>query len=254
MQKSLAPLIIVTAIFLSACSSISIDESSKARILYRDRTETQNTTSCYRDKKAKTTTCQTIPVTVTTVLVEIAVAKSAARDDCYLILNGRIDEEFASAFEKGLSQLLEMKCERRIAVLSSSGGRVRDAMQIGTKIRANGIDTLFDGRKGRGNRCASSCTLIFIAGRNRIVTENPVGFFSGNMGFHQWSRGVGIEKACTNPDAIRRSLAPYAHRMLPAVVAEQFIDMTIKTECHKTENYSPEELIKLGIANQMDIH
>jgi hypothetical protein len=183
-------------------------------------------------------------------LAEVAVAKSATGDDCYIILNGRIDEEFATAFEKSLSDLLELKCARRIAVLSSPGGRVREAMQIGIKIRTNDIDTLFDAVKGKGNRCASACTLIFIAGKNRIVTESPLSILSSSMGFHQWSKGIGTDKTCTNPDNIRRGLKPYASRMLSTEVADKFIEMTIKTECNKTENYSPEDLIKLGIANR----
>jgi hypothetical protein len=240
-------------VVLSGCSSISVDESTKKRTLYRDRTDIQNTTSCYTDKKSKTRTCNTIPITVTTVLAEVAVAKASTGDDCYLILNGRIDEELTAAFDKSLADILGMKCSRRIAVLSSPGGRVRDAMAIGGKIRSNDIDTLFDGVKGRGNRCASSCTLIFIAGRNRIVTENPIGLLSSNMGFHQWSRGIGTEKTCTNPDTIRRGLQSYATRMLPPAAADQFIEMTIKTECKKMENFSPEELIGLGIATRKEL-
>lgn len=238
---------------LASCSSISIDESTRRRSLYRDRVDTQNVSYCYTDKKTKTTTCSTIPVPVITVLAEVAVAKASTSDVCYLVLNGRIDDELSVAFEKSLAELLTMNCSRKIAVLSSPGGRVRNAVEIGLKIRGNGFDTLFDGVKGRGNRCASSCTLIFIAGHARIVTENPISLLSGQMGFHRWSRGIGNEEACLNPDIIRRGLKPYAEKMLPVEAASHFIDMTVNTECNKVENLSPDELVKLGIANRKSL-
>jgi hypothetical protein len=243
----------VSFVFFSGCSSIVIDSDTRKQFLYKERVDPATATMCYPDPKTKTLSCFPVETKITTVIAEVTVAKSPHNDDCFLILNGRIDKDLASAFDKSIEELESMQCSRKIVVLSSPGGDVSTAMQIGSKIRSLQIDTLFDGARGKGNRCASSCTLLFIAGKNRIVTENTIGRFSSDMGFHQWSKSAEPNRDCTNPDTIRKLLNPYASRMLSVNSASKFIEMTINTECGLISNYSPAQLFEFGIATHTKI-
>jgi len=57
-------------------------------------------------------------------------------------------------------------------LLSSPGGRVAEARKIFDLVRERGLDTFVS------DECSSACTLVFVAGRNRLVGQN------GRLGFH----------------------------------------------------------------------
>ena len=57
-------------------------------------------------------------------------------------------------------------------LLSSPGGRVAEADKIFDLVRKRGLDTFVS------DECSSACTLVFVAGQNRLVGQN------GKLGFH----------------------------------------------------------------------
>lgn len=58
--------------------------------------------------------------------------------------------------------------------LASPGGRVVEARDLSEIVRARGLSTIADGN------CASACTVVFMAGRDRVITP------ASTLGFHRY--------------------------------------------------------------------
>jgi hypothetical protein len=89
-----------------------------------------------------------------------------------LLLSGRIEHSDAARFERFLD---ETSPPPDMIALHSPGGRVVDAMQIGSVIRERELDTLMT----PGAACVSACPLILFAGVERVVSR------SSWVGLHQ---------------------------------------------------------------------
>ncbi len=81
----------------------------------------------------------------------------------------------------------------RYVYLASGGGFVAEAIEIGRLVRAEGLSTIVDARKAV---CASACTAIFIAGRQRFYLNAPEASDlrqrpgRGGLGFHDGNSAV----------------------------------------------------------------
>lgn len=84
--------------------------------------------------------------------------------------------ELSGGIKYGLASQVEtlLKAAPNIAglLLSSPGGRVAEAEKVFNLVRSRGLDTFVS------DECSSACTLIFVAGRNRLVGQ------FGKLGFH----------------------------------------------------------------------
>ena len=60
-----------------------------------------------------------------------------------------------------------------LLVLDSNGGRIAEAQQLALVVQTRNLDTYVE------NLCASACTFVFLAGKNRAATPNA------RIGFHQ---------------------------------------------------------------------
>jgi hypothetical protein len=85
-----------------------------------------------------------------------------------LYVSGPIAAGLGDAVEKAITSTKGL----RIVVLDSWGGDTHEAMRIATAIEGNHLST------GVDHRCASACTFIFAAGRERILLP------PGKLGFH----------------------------------------------------------------------
>jgi hypothetical protein len=97
--------------------------------------------------------------------------------------------------------------------LDSIGGRVYEAQRIANLIRAKGLDTYVTGR------CLSACTVIFLGGRNRLVTpEAKLGFhqpdFPG-MTARERNRVIAVEERRLKQLGISEEFAKHANATLP---------------------------------------
>ncbi len=67
--------------------------------------------------------------------------------------------------------------DARLVHLSSPGGRLFEARRIAAEVRRRGLDTYVDGE------CASACTVVLMAGRDRGATPNArIGFHRSRFG------------------------------------------------------------------------
>jgi hypothetical protein len=85
-----------------------------------------------------------------------------------LYIRGEIDGGLADAINESLTQTPDI----RSAFLDSPGGEVTAAMRIAQMLKARGISTVVR------RDCASACTIIFSAGRERLLLS------PGRLGFH----------------------------------------------------------------------
>jgi hypothetical protein len=85
-----------------------------------------------------------------------------------LVVTGPIDVGLFPAVEKALADTPAI----RIVVLDSPGGDVGEARRVAAMVRLRRLST------GVNRDCSSACTIIFIAGTERILLP------SGKLGFH----------------------------------------------------------------------
>jgi hypothetical protein len=89
------------------------------------------------------------------------------RDGRELEFSGGITFGAAKEFERFTDAMGALK----LVHLNSSGGRIEEAQRIGNIIRKRGLSTYVVGR------CLSACTIIFLSGRERLISpESKIGF------------------------------------------------------------------------------
>jgi len=129
--------------------------------------------------------------------------------------------------------LLDATPSVKLVSLQSKGGRVVEAQRISDIIRSRGLDTYVP------NQCASACTLIFLAGRNRLVGTQ------GGLGFHQsdfpgWS------------EVNRRSAQEEQRKLLVrAGVSNTFASKALRTPPNEIWFPTAAELINNGVATRI---
>lgn len=108
--------------------------------------------------------------------VEIALGKQLGPPVVYqlrvdgksLLLQGGMNDGAA----EGLERMLRASPSVKTVVLYSAGGWVREGKLVGEVIRRHGLNTYVE------QECSSSCTLAFLAGRDRAMDPR------GHIGFH----------------------------------------------------------------------
>lgn len=89
-----------------------------------------------------------------------------------LLLSGRIEPGDGARFIEHLDGLAEPP---ETVALHSPGGSVSDALEIGRRLRADGVVT----RMGPGTACFSACPYILASGTERVVSR------TASVGVHQ---------------------------------------------------------------------
>ena len=103
----------------------------------------------------------------------IPVAEIAlAPDGLSIVLAGPI----GSGSSERLRQVLEHAPQATVVRLDSPGGRLFEGVAIAREIQRHGLDTYAEGE------CSSACTLVLLAGRERLAPRAP------HVGFHRASR------------------------------------------------------------------
>ena len=97
------------------------------------------------------------------------ISATVSPDGRTMLLHGTLGEGSASK----VRLLLESSAGIRTVALDSAGGRLYEALAIADEIRTRQLDTYAEGL------CASACTLVFLAGRDRGATPNA------RIGFHR---------------------------------------------------------------------
>jgi ATP-dependent protease ClpP protease subunit len=251
-MRSRFNLIIVSLFFLifaTGCSTLNIDSNSKSYLLRQTQKVSTPNSYCYKDNKTGIENCIDYDIEYEKVVKGVFVSRISDNEDCVIGVTGMIDSSVKDAFLVAANNAIEMNCKKTIVVLDSFGGEVDAAIDIGIAVRKNQFNTLFDARQGSNVICASACTLIFIAGVSRVVTENVFQFSSAKMGFHQWQPINNTAGDCSDQGRMRKRLTRYTEVMLSKSAASKFIELTLGVDCNQILRVTPEDLVNFGIAN-----
>ena len=150
-----------------------------------------------------------------------------AIDGQSLRLDGWIVVGTANHFE----EILDQNPQVRRIYLTSGGGRIREARQMASAIRARKLSTTASGD------CSSACTILFLAGRERSAA------MGSSLGFHSPS-GVGLsdeEARSSSPDM----RASYEAAGLPY----DFVERAMSTPSSSMWRPTEKQLVSAGVIN-----
>ena len=165
-------------------------------------------------------------------------------DECTIEITGEITSNTISLFNKAVFEVNSRICKEKWVILSSDGGTVIHAMEIGQIIKNKGYNTQIH----HGNSCASACGMIFISGKNRAISSSV---FPTRIGFHQMSKSSYSDKTCIVDanNEISQILKSYSRKMLPEKSANFFYNRVMETDCNKISYISSDEALSEGISN-----
>lgn len=149
-----------------------------------------------------------------------------------ILLAGGINDGSADQLERAL----QMAPSVSTVVLASDGGWIREGEMLADVIRHRGLNTYVEGR------CASACTIAFLAGKERVSAP------SARLGFHA-SRSVGNVDAETSPIETARIVAIYREAGLP----ENFIRKAVSTPSGELWFPSHQELLTAGVLTRQSL-
>ena len=86
-----------------------------------------------------------------------------------------LDGDVAHGVTKAVTQKLQENPQVNQFRLTSSGGNIFEARGLAKLVTRHGLSTLVDGE------CSSACTIIFMAGKHRTITNGS------RLGFHQYA-------------------------------------------------------------------
>ena len=107
--------------------------------------------------------------------------------------------DMAAIRNKGITNDIEFA----IVFLESEGGLIKDALEIGARIRTLNYSTIVETGKG----CYSACALIWIAGADRYMND---GSLIGVHAAYRINDGVALESGVANGISLE-SKREYAH-------------------------------------------
>lgn len=146
-------------------------------------------------------------------------------DARFLVLDGGIKYGLASQVDL----LLGAAPNVTGLLLSSPGGRIAEAQKVFELVHKRGLDTFVS------DECSSACTLIFTAGRNRLVGQN------GRLGFHG-----GFFPGMSERD-LRDMNDAWADLYRSAGLSAAFLDRALRVPPESIWYPTPEELREAGV-------
>lgn len=195
---------------------------------------------------AGTTAAQQVPAATQEVITyrggRFVIVQSAG-GACVIALQGQITTDAAPRFRDVLQRGTSNGCVDPLLLLESPGGVLFDALDLGYEIRRAGFRTVTRAA------CASACSMIFLAGRERALVGPRAA-----IGLHQPARSGGGYRVCdpTTYSSAARGVSSYIKAMIPAH-AEEVIKLALETPCDKIEWVYGQRALELGIATRLDV-
>ncbi|NDV90910.1 hypothetical protein GTH32_06815 [Alteromonas sp. 345S023] len=153
------------------------------------------------------------------------------------LLNHGSELELSGGIEVGNETLLQQTLEANPNIttlhLHSIGGRILGAVRLAELVEQFNLDTYVK------ESCASACTLVYLAGRQRFIGED------GQLSFHAASLGG----SSTHDD--HPLSGTLREQYENANVPEWFLKKVFKTPNHELWTPTHQELIKAGIVDEV---
>lgn len=148
-----------------------------------------------------------------------------------VILNGSLGEGSADA----IKHVLDTTANATTLVLASNGGRLLEAQKIAAIVRERHLNTYTE------TLCASACTYIFLAGKDRAATPNA------KIGFHQ-PTFVGLDSQ-SKKEVSQKMAMIYREAGLP----DPFIQRITATVSDDMWFPTREELIRANVLTRVSL-
>lgn len=163
---------------------------------------------------------------------------------CELRLSGLIDNKLVALFQQTLQTDPSISnCKEVKVVLSSTGGNVYPAFNLGNMIRAKNFSTQI----AQNAICVSACNIVYIGGVKRYMAQSSP---STKVGFHQMISLNGGNDKCMdiydNSD-VASTYRAYIKKMLAQRPADFYMENVSKISCRSVKYYTAEELKEFGI-------
>jgi ATP-dependent protease ClpP protease subunit len=165
---------------------------------------------------------------------------------CELTLSGAVDNKLVSLYQSILQKNKEKidGCKKITVFLSSTGGNVYPAFNIGNSIRANGFNTSIV----ENEVCVSACNIIFISGQKRLMSNKT------KFGVHQMmSTGGNSDKCVSINDGSSVSIdyLKFIKKMLPNEAADFYVKSISNVNCRSVKFLFADELKLNGIVTDI---
>jgi len=144
-----------------------------------------------------------------------------------------LEGEFGAGSAEEVAKLLEASPHVRTLLVRSAGGRLREVWQLARNVRIRRLNTMVD------SICESACTFVFMAGVDRVVTEDA------RIGFHRPSFS-GL-----NSWLMAQKVQQMSQWYREAGASEDFIQHVADTESTKMWYPTTEELLLNKVATRV---
>jgi hypothetical protein len=149
------------------------------------------------------------------------------------VLPGGNEVEFSGGIragsEKDLERVLIAVPQVKVLHVNSMGGRIHEAERMAELVRKRGLTTY------TSEQCLSAATLVFIAGKERVVSSRA------KIGFHQaWVPGMTESQRRASDQALRQT-------MLLAGVSDDFITHVLETSHSSMWYPTIQEMRRAGV-------
>lgn len=171
----------------------------------------------------------------------------ASGDRCMIALQGHIGSDTTRQFAKVVERAKARGCKSPIVSLESGGGAVDDGIALGREMYLEGYSTAVN------RSCASSCGLVFMGGRERILIGAQA-----RIGLHQAATvrkepGVDSSRSCQTDRfaGVYKQIRLFL-RMVLADQSDAVFERIMATPCTSMEWVSGRSALEMGIATQVE--
>ena len=162
---------------------------------------------------------------------------------CVVALQGFITHDATLKFDDVIAATSKVGCDRPWLLLESPGGELLDGIALGREAHFGKFRTI------TRYECASACSLIFLAGADRVLIGTRA-----KIGFHQVaSVGTHVDRHCSGSFDSNgvREMRQYLNWAIPEQ-SEAIMQVIMRTSCDAIEWTSGQRAIDLGIATRLE--
>ena len=163
--------------------------------------------------------------------------------ECIVALQGRITHDASLKFDDVAAATSKAGCERPWLLLESPGGEVSAGIALGRDVHFGSFRTI------TRYECASACSLIFLAGSERVLVGTRA-----KIGLHQSATvGSKVTRHCNTSfdDYAIRLMRQYLNWVVPEK-SDTIMRLVLQTSCDAIEWISGPRAIDLGIATRLE--
>ncbi|HKP66828.1 MAG TPA: hypothetical protein VJX31_09400 [Casimicrobiaceae bacterium] len=162
---------------------------------------------------------------------------------CVVALQGFITHDASLKFDDVVAVTSKARCDRPWLLLESPGGELRDGIALGREVYFGKFRTI------TRYECASACSLIFVAGSDRVLIGTR-----SKIGFHQVaSVGTHVDRHCSSSFDSNgvREMRQYLNWVIQEQ-SEAIMQVVMRTSCDSIEWISGQRAIELRIATRLE--